>query len=78
MNIREFNAKYLEPGAITLMVAGVIFLCQPWIAVLHQYSVLITLAGIIAFNVAVHIPAPERAEDEDAGSETAPGGSSHG
>ena len=65
MSLREFNARYLEPGALLAMVIGVIFLCQPWVAVLHQYSVLITLAGIIAFNVAAHIPPPASKIDED-------------
>jgi hypothetical protein len=59
MNIREFNARFLERAAIALMVIGVVALCQPWIMVLHQYSVLITLIGLIGFNVAAHIPAPE-------------------
>jgi len=35
--------------------------------VLHQYSVLITLAGIIAFNVASHIAPPEPKKDEQHG-----------
>ena len=65
MNLREFNARYLEPGALVAMVVGVIFLCQPWVAILHQYSVLITLAGIIAYNVAAHIPPPVQQLDED-------------
>jgi hypothetical protein len=67
MTFREFNAKYLEPGSLVAMVVGVICLCQPWVAVLHQYSVLITLAGIIAFNVASHIAPPEPKKDEQHG-----------
>ena len=59
MTLREFNARYLERAAMTLMVIGVIALCQPWIMVLHQYSVLITLIGLIGFNIAAHIPPPE-------------------
>lgn len=65
MNLREFNHKYLERGAITFMVAGIIFLCQPWVAFLHAWSVLIMLIGLIAFNVSVHIPPPEQRIDED-------------
>lgn len=60
MNIRVFNQRFLEPGAQVLMVLGIIFLCQPWVEVLHQWSVTIMLIGLIAFNVAVHIPAPEK------------------
>ena len=53
-------------GSMTLMIAGMLSLCQPWVAVLHEWSVLIMLIGIIGFNVAVHIPAPEGSKvDED-------------
>ena len=83
MNIREFNQKYLERGAITLMVAGIIFLCQPWVAFLHAWSVLIMLIGLIGFNVSVHIPPPEQRIDEDdtgpvSVSETVKKGHGHG
>ncbi len=37
------------------MVAGFVFLCQPWVELLHSYSVLIMLIGLIGFNVAVHV-----------------------
>lgn len=60
MNIRVFNQRFLEPGAQALMILGIIFLCQPWIELLHQYSVTIMLIGLIGFNVAVHIPPPDK------------------
>jgi hypothetical protein len=67
VNIRVFNQKVLEPGSQWLMILGIVFLCQPWIEVLHQWSVTVMLIGIIAFNFAVHIPPPEKkAEDADA------------
>jgi hypothetical protein len=65
MNIRDFNQKILGPGTMALMIAGIIFLCQPWIAVLHEWSVLVMLVGLIGFNVSVHIPPPEVKIDED-------------
>ena len=65
MNIREFNQRFLEPGSQWAMILGIIFLCQPWITILHQYSVTLMLIGIIAFNIAVHIPPPEKKIDED-------------
>ena len=65
MNIRVFNQKFLEPGSMWLMILGIVFLCQPWIEVLHQYSVTIMLLGLIGFNVAVHIPPPVQKVDED-------------
>jgi hypothetical protein len=65
MNIRVFNQKILEPAAIAFSVFGIIFLCQPWVQVLHAWSVLIMLIGLIAFNVSVHIPPPVQKIDED-------------
>ena len=65
MNIRVFNQRILEPAAIAFSVLGIIFLCQPWVAFLHGWSVLIMLIGLIAFNVSVHIPPPEQKIDED-------------
>ena len=80
---REFNAKYFGPGAITFMVAGIIFLCQPWVQFLHTWSVLIMLIGLIAFNISVHIPPPvARNDDDESGAAAMPpaakGGPSHG
>jgi hypothetical protein len=69
MNLRVFNQKFLEPGSMWLMILGIIFLCQPWIEVLHQYSVTIMLIGIIGFNIAVHIPPPDgpKVDEDDTG-----------
>ncbi|RYE84956.1 MAG: hypothetical protein EOP19_10435 [Hyphomicrobiales bacterium] len=80
---RRFNARILEPGSMWLMILGIIFLCQPWIELLHQYAVMIMLLGIIGFNVAVHIPAPEgpRVDEDDTGPvsvSAAVGGGQHG
>lgn len=78
---REFNEKYFAPGAITFMVAGIIFLCQPWVQFLHTWSVLIMLIGLIAFNISVHIPPPVARADEDDNVSMPPaakGGPSHG
>jgi hypothetical protein len=59
MNLRVFNQKLLGPGSMAFMIAGILFLCQPWVDVLHQWSVLIMLIGLIGFNFSVHIPPPE-------------------
>lgn len=69
MSIRVFNQKIFEPGAMLLMVLGIILLCQPWVAVLHQWSVLVMLIGIIGFNIAVHIPPPDgpKVDEDDTG-----------
>jgi type IV secretory pathway VirB2 component (pilin) len=62
MNFRVFNQRFLEPGAMWLMIIGIIFLCQPWITVLHEWSVTIMLIGLVGFNVAAHVPPPETGE----------------
>ena len=59
MNLRVFNQRFLEPGSMWLMILGIVALCQPWIAILHQWSVAMMLVGLVGFNVAVHIPPPE-------------------
>ena len=60
MNFRELSAKVLEPASQWLMLAGVAFLCQPWIEVLHRYSVTMTLVGLVGFIVFSHIkPDPD-------------------
>lgn len=65
MSFREFSHRILEPASIWAMVLGIVFLCQPWIAFLHQWSVIVMLIGFIGFNVAVHVPKPESRIDED-------------
>ena len=60
MNIRVFNQKIFEPLSMWLMIFGIIFLCQPWVEFLHQWSVLVMLIGLIGFNFSVHIPPPEQ------------------
>jgi hypothetical protein len=65
MNRRVFNQKILSPWSMTFMIAGILLLCQPWVAFLHQWSVLVMLIGLVGFNVSVHIPPPEQRIDED-------------
>lgn len=79
MNLRVFNQKFLEPISMWLMIGGIVFLCQPWIEVLHAYSVTIMLIGLIGFNVAAHIAPPEQKLDGDeTGPQTARSGGGHG
>lgn len=59
MSFREFAHRRLEPASIWIMVTGIAFLCQPWVAFLHEWSVLVMLIGFVGFNVAIHTPAPE-------------------
>ena len=59
MTFRQLSANVLEPISQTLMIVGIICLCQPWIEVLHRYGVTIILVGLVGFLVFSKIrPAP--------------------
>lgn len=66
MTFRQMNAKWFEPIAQWTMIGGVIFLCQPWIEVLHRYGLTIIILGLVAFLITSHVPPePEAAEEEE-------------
>lgn len=65
MSWRAMNQRYFEPGAILLMVFGIVALCQPWSLGLHRYGVTMILVGLVGFMVASKI-APEPKADEGA------------
>lgn len=65
MTFREFNARWFEPAAQTTMIAGLVFLCQPWVEVLHRYGLTIIVVGLVCFMVASHIPPVPEAEDHE-------------
>jgi hypothetical protein len=44
-------APQLETASMALMLFGIVALCQPWIEVLHRYSILLIIIGLVAFNV---------------------------
>jgi len=61
MDIRQISARYLEPLSQWAMIAGIVFLVQPWSLLLHRYGVTITLIGLAAFIIFSHIkPNPDR------------------
>ena len=65
MTFRSLNQRFLAPGAQTLMIFGIISLCQPWSLFLHQNGLMLTLIGLIAFLVTSKIgPDPEAEEDD--------------
>ena len=64
MTFAAFSMRVLEPVSQWTMVAGFIFLCQPWVEMLHSYSVLVMLIGLVGFNIAVHVPHPPKSEPE--------------
>ena len=58
MSFRALNQRWLIPLAQSLMVAGIVALCQPWVEVLHRYGVTVILIGLVGFMVTTKIPAP--------------------
>ena len=76
------SQKVVERVSMTLMIADIIFLCQPWVEVLHVYSVTIMLLGLIGFNVAAHMPVKTTVDEDDTGpvsvSQVVKSGGGHG
>jgi hypothetical protein len=64
MSFRETNQRVLIPAAQTLMIFGIVALCQPWIEVLHRYGLTIILIGLVSFMITTKIPAPVKGQDE--------------
>jgi hypothetical protein len=64
MTFKRLNQKVLAPGSQSLMIFGIISLCQPWSLFLHQNGLMLTLIGLIAFLVTSKIP-PELEEIDD-------------
>ena len=65
-------ARYARQGelaSMALMLLGIVALCQPWSLLLHQFSVVTIIAGLIAFNVVSRMSSPAPA---DAGAPAAP------
>ena len=61
-------ARKLESFSMVLMLLGIAALCQPWILWLHEYSVLVIIIGLVAFNVFSRIAPPALVPREPAGS----------
>jgi hypothetical protein len=51
MTFREFSARVMEPFCQGLMIFGIVALCQPWVALLHQYGITLTLIGLVGFSI---------------------------
>ena len=69
MTFREINQKYLAPGAQTLMIFGIIALCQPWNFFLHRYGVTLIIVGLISFMITSKI-APEDTSSRNKGDQS--------
>ena len=60
-------ARQFEFASMALMLLGIAALCQPWSLFLHQYSVLMIIVGLIAFNVFSRLASPPAVPPEHAG-----------
>ncbi len=58
MSFRELNQRWLIPLAQTVMILGIVALCQPWVEVLHRYGLTIIIVGLVSFMITTKIPAP--------------------
>jgi hypothetical protein len=64
MSFRSINQRFLAPAAQSVMIFGIISLCQPWSLFLHKYGVTLTLFGLVAFMITSKIaPDPEPEEE---------------
>ena len=64
MPFRQINEKYMVPGVQTLMIFGIIALCQPSNLFLHRYGLTIILIGLVGFIIFSHFgPEPEKEGD---------------
>jgi hypothetical protein len=63
-HLRRLNARYFEPLSMWTMIAGIIFLCQPWFLLAHRYGLLVIIIGLIAFIVTSHVGPPAETESE--------------
>ena len=58
------HPRQFEFASMVLMMLGIVALCQPWSLLLHQYSVAMIIAGLVAFNVFSRMKTPAVSEDE--------------
>jgi hypothetical protein len=64
MNLRT-HARQLELASMALMLLGIVALCQPWLLIVHSYSVLMIIIGLVAFNVFSRIASPPAARVDE-------------
>jgi hypothetical protein len=58
MSFREMNQRWLITLAQTVMILGIVALCQPWVEVLHRYGMTVIIVGLVSFMITTKIPAP--------------------
>ena len=60
------HARRFEFASMVLMMLGIVALCQPWSVILHSYSVLMIIVGLVAFNVFSRMKLPPAATEGEA------------
>ena len=63
MTFKELSHRYLEPISQSIMIFGIVALCQPWVEVLHRYGVTIILIGLVGFSIFSKFQPPPRQTD---------------
>ena len=59
---KKFNMltrKYIESTFMTIMLLGIVALCQPMSFFLYRYGLTILLTGLVGFNIAIHLKPTE-------------------
>ena len=64
MSFRAFNQRWLHPAMQTLMILGIVALCQPWNLFLHRYGVTMIIIGLVGFMITGKIPPEQKPEEE--------------
>ncbi|MEI2687397.1 MAG: hypothetical protein V9G14_15035 [Cypionkella sp.] len=57
MSPRATNQRILIAAAQSVMMFGIIALCQPCVEVLQRYGVTIIIVGLLSFMITTKIPA---------------------
>ena len=50
------QAPRIEVASMATMLFGIVALCQPWSFLLHRWSVLVIIIGLVAFNIFSRMP----------------------
>lgn len=59
-----WRKSFLEPMAMWSMIAGIVFICQPWMAFLFRYGLVVLIFGLIYWNIAANMK-PGKWEPEE-------------
>jgi len=57
------SSSKLQRIAEIVMVLGIIFLCQPWVEILHRYGLTVTIIGLLTFMFTGWFGKPDQGPD---------------